>query len=50
MHKELIKKFRKELDNLIIGKRGLEDKTTTPGSYTLLLSGKALTKTQVVAR
>jgi ribonuclease Z len=35
---------------MIIGKRVLEDRTTTPAGYPLPLSGKALTKTPVVAR
>ena len=35
---------------MIIGKRVLEDRATTPGGYPLPLSGKALTKTPVVVR
>ena len=35
---------------MIIGKRVLEGKNTTPGGYPLPLSGKALTKTPVIIR
>lgn len=35
---------------MIIAKRVLDEKTTTPGGYPLPLSGKALTKTPVVVR
>lgn len=35
---------------MIIGKRVLEDTTTTPGGLPLPLSGKALTKTPLVVR
>lgn len=35
---------------MIIGKRVFESKTTTLGGYPLPLSGKALTKTQIVSR